>query len=119
LPQLPFVGHDLRQGRIEIRKELALRESRLMGQQLERLVDEGVQIRRGAPTPGIANELEQALGDLLATVGLALDQREVPREVLEDRQRAELGIPRPLPECFGAPGNRRERIVQLVGNAGR
>ena len=54
---------------------LLLREARLVAQELERLLHERVQVGRRPANARLAHELEQAARDLLAAIGLLLDQR--------------------------------------------
>ena len=89
-----------------------------MRQKLDGLQHGPVQVGRLAPAPRVTHELEQAPGDLLAAIGFLLDEAEVVPEVADLRHRGGLAVPQTALERFGAPGDRRERIVQLVRDAG-
>ena len=61
-----------------------------------RLLDQGVDVGRGAAAARLADELEQAPRDLLAPVRFLLDETKVGGKVLEGVQPRELGIGRPF-----------------------
>ena len=54
---------------------------RLVREQLDGLFDQPVEVGRRPAAARLAHELQEAAGDLLAAVGLLLDQPEVGREV--------------------------------------
>ena len=116
LAELAFVGHHVGQLRVEPALEAARGVARLVAHQLQHLVDQHVHVGGSAAAARIANEVEQAAGDLLAAVGLLLDQREIAREVLERIQVAQVRVVGPLPQGLRAARDGREGVVELVGH---
>ena len=116
MSELTFIGEHERQRGVEIGDEPALGKPRLVAQELERLLDQDVDLRGRAAASRIAHELQEASGDLLAAVGLLLDELKVSREILEGVETGELGDLRALHQRLRAAGDGRQRIVQLVGH---
>ncbi len=114
LAQLPLVGHHVGQLGVQPPGEPALGVARLVADQLQHLVDQHVQIGGRPPAARIPHEVEQAPGDLLAPVGLLLDQRQIGGKVLERVQVAQVRVLGPLLERLRAARDGGQRIVQLV-----
>src|SRR4030095_12411469 len=77
LSKLTFIGEHERERAVEIADEPALGKPRLVTQELQRLLDQDVDLRGRAAATRIAHELQEASGDLLAAVGLLLDELKV------------------------------------------
>src|SRR2546428_5655820 len=114
LPELALVRRDGRQLRVELGDDATVGEARLVRQELDRLQHHRVHVGRAAPAPGVADELEQAPGDLLAAIGLLLDEAEVVREIVELGGARRPAVRQAPLERLRAAGDRREGAVQLV-----
>ena len=67
--------------RIERRREPALREPRLVREQLDGLLHQAVDVRLRTAIARLADELKEAARDLLAAERLFLDEGQVRRKV--------------------------------------
>src|SRR5581483_5729300 len=113
---LPFVDQHGRQALRGLADDLHLAELRVMLNQQQRLLDDLVDVGDVLFGLPLVRELKQAVGDRFAAEGFVADDLQILAEVVVDSGFGDVFDARR--QGFSASGNRRQRVVDLVNDAG-